>query len=106
MTLTDLAMLLLFLAVFVFVSLLFIQGGRRRPANPELQECPECGAQNHKGKERCYCCSHQLVSPQPDEPNLEVIHRVKEAEDGRGRRSVHAPTLEAVEDEPSQGESR
>jgi hypothetical protein len=45
MTMIDLVRRLLFLAIFVVVPLLLVQGGRHPIAsNPEPQKCPECGA--------------------------------------------------------------
>jgi len=87
MRIIDLAMLFLFLVVFVDGPLLFLQGGRHRPANPELRECPACGAQNHRGEDRCYCCGRQFVSPRRDEAKIEVLQRVKDADDSREKRS-------------------
>jgi hypothetical protein len=98
----ELVILLLFLTVLFFVPIVIIQlVGRRRPSfKPNLLECPNCGADNHQAKSRCYCCGHDFGSS-PTEGD--VIQRVKQAEDSRRRRSAAAEIPGAIVEKPLPG---
>lgn len=100
MNLSEIAMLLLFLTVFVVVPVIFIQCGSRRKnsISSGLHECPQCGAQNYKAKERCYCCGYGFISSKSDATNAVLIQRLKQADDGKMKREVEAQASEAVED--------
>src|SRR5689334_16897048 len=82
MTLAELFMLLLALTVFVIVPMIFIQqGSRRKPlAQAALQECPNCGAQNRRGTQRCYCCGSGLIPLPSRETDPAVIQQVRQAD--------------------------
>jgi len=98
--LSEIVMLLVFLTAFVVVPVIFIQCGsrRRNSITSSLHECPHCGAQNHKAKDRCYCCGYGFISSKSDTPDAALIQRVKQADDGKMKRVVEAQTPEAVED--------
>ncbi len=99
MNLSEVVMLALFLTIFIVVLIVFAQIGSRRQAtiNPSLRECPHCGADNYKTKERCYCCGFGFVLPQSDGPDPALIQRVKRADDSRMRRKVETQIPQAVE---------
>src|SRR5882724_12514988 len=98
MNLSEFVILVLFLTVLLFVPLVVIQFiGRRKPVfKPSLRECPNCGAENHKTKERCYCCGHRFGSPPPEGPDATMIQRVRQADDRKMRRRTAAQTPPAV----------
>lgn len=94
-------MLAVFLTIFGIVPIVFILlFGRHRShnSNVSLQECPHCGAENQKAKERCYCCGYSFVPPQPYDTNAELIRRVKLADDTRMRREAETRASRPVED--------
>jgi hypothetical protein len=100
MNLSDIVLLLLFLAVFGVVPFVVIAiVSRRRPTiDASLQECPDCGAHNPKSKAHCYCCGSGFSLPPPDAAEAALIRRVKEADDRKTKRSVGT---QAVEDSRS-----
>ncbi len=102
MNLSEFVILVLFLTVLLFVPLVVIQFiGRRKPVfKPSLRECPNCGAENHKTKEQCYCCGHRFGSP-PEGPDAAVIQRVKQADDRKMRRRAASQHRPAVAEKPS-----
>jgi len=53
---SEIVLAVLLLSVFVAVPVVLALIANRLPINLSLQECPNCGAQNHKDKEHCYCC--------------------------------------------------
>src|SRR6266446_5546475 len=98
MNLSEFVILVLFLTVLLFVPVLVIQFiSRRKPVfKPSLRECPNCGAENHKTKEQCYCCGHRFGSPPPEGLDAAVIRRVKQADNRKMRRraaSQHRPVV-------------
>jgi len=100
MNLTDIVMLLVFLAVFVVVPAVFIQWGSRRKNTHRLnlQECPSCGAENYKAKARCFCCGYDLVAGRSEGSRDALLQRVKRADESRTRPPIPAPSPQAVED--------
>jgi hypothetical protein len=100
MNLTDIVMLLVFLAVFVVVPAVFIQlGSRRKHAHhANLQECPLCGAENYKAKARCYCCGYDLVVGRAEGASDALLQRVKRADENRMRPPIAAQSPQTVED--------
>lgn len=100
MNLSEIVMLLLFLTVFVVVPVIFIQYGSRRKNSitSSLNECPQCGAQNHKAKERCYCCGYEFIPSKSGATGPALIQRVKRADDGKSKRELEVREPEAVED--------
>jgi len=103
MNLSEFVILVLFLTVLLFVPLVVIQFiGRRKPVfKPSLRECPNCGAENHKTKEQCYCCGHRFGSPPPEGLDAVVIQRVKQADDRKMRRRAASQHRPAVAEKPS-----
>ena len=100
MNVGEFVILLAFLTVLLFVPIAIIQFvGRRRPiSKPSLQECANCGAENHTGKERCYCCGHHLDSSPMAGTNLTVLERVKQADEEKARRKAATKTPEPREE--------
>lgn len=97
MEFSGIVMLVLFLAVFVLVPILFAQFGRHRPDGlANLQVCPGCGAHNYKSKERCYCCGHRFLFPQSDGADRVQVPRVKTVDDSGKRRGTGPPGLREV----------
>jgi hypothetical protein len=95
MNLSEIVMLLLFLAVFVVVPVvLALIGSRHRSINASLPECPHCGAQNYKTKEHCYCCGFGVIFPQSNGADAVLIQRVKQADEIKMRRGVGTQTSE------------
>ena len=103
MNLGEFVILVLFLTILLFVPIVVIQFiGRRKPVfKPSLQECPNCGAENHKTKERCYCCGHRFGSPPTEGLDPVVIQRVKQTDDRKIRRRAAAHPPPAVAEKPS-----
>ena|ERR1039457_4267136 len=100
MNLTDVVMLVLFLAVFVVVPAVFIQLGSRRKhaSHSSLLQCPSCGAENYKGKASCYCCGYELVAGRSDGTNDALLQRVKRADEKRTRSPITTQSPQPVED--------
>jgi ribosomal protein L37E len=98
--LTDFVMLFLFLVVFVAVPALFIQLGSRRKhaSHSSLLQCPSCGAENYKTKERCYCCGYDLAVARSGGTSDALLQRVKQADEKRVRSQIAAQSPQAVED--------
>lgn len=98
MNFSEIVMVLVFLTVFVVVPVIFIQCGSRRKNSitSSLNECPQCGAQNHKAKERCYCCGYGFISSKSDTTDAALIQRVKQADDDKMKRKVEAQAPEVV----------
>jgi len=94
----DIIGLLVLLAIFVFVPVVFALWISRRPHNskPSLRGCPHCGAQNPNARERCYCCGFGFILPQSDEAEATVIQRVKQADDSNKRRRVGTQAVEGM----------
>jgi hypothetical protein len=105
MNLGEFVILLSFLTVLLFVPIAIIHFiGRRRPiSKPSLQECPNCSAENHTDKERCYCCGHRLDSSPTAGMNITVLERVKQADEERAQRKSVAKTPETATKEPTGG---
>jgi len=103
----EIVILLMFLAGLLLVPIVAIQFiGRRKPAfKPSLQECPKCGAENHKAKEQCYCCGHSFGLPPTEGLDAALIQRVKQADDRKMRRGAAAQPPPAVAKKPSPAES-
>jgi len=95
--------LVLFLTILLFVPIVVIQFiGRRKPVfKPSLQECPNCGAENHKAKEWCYCCGHSFGLPAQEVLDAALIQRVKQADDRKMRRRAAAQPPPAAAEKPS-----
>jgi hypothetical protein len=102
MNLGEFVILVLFLTVLLFVPIVVIQFiGRRKPVfKPSLQECPNCGAENHKAKEQCYCCGHRFGSSPSEGLDAALIQRVKQADDRRMRRRSAAQPPSAIVEKP------
>jgi hypothetical protein len=100
MTGTDIAGLVVLLGVFVFVPVVLMVcfSGRAHGSTPRHRECPHCGAQNDMAKERCYCCGTGLILPQSDQANVDLIQRVKQADDSRRRRKAPAQAPQPIDD--------
>jgi ribosomal protein L37E len=100
MNLTEIVMLLVFLAAFVVVPAIFIQLGSRRKhaSHSGLLQCPSCGAENYKVKERCYCCGYDLAVSREERHGEPVLQRVKRADESRLRSPVATPSPRVVED--------
>lgn len=100
MNLTEIVILLLFLAVFVVVPAVFIQVGRRRKdaSHVSLLQCPSCGAENYKTKERCYCCGYDLAAGRSAGTSEALLQRVKRADENRMKSRIAAQTPRTVED--------
>lgn len=98
----EFVILLLFLAVLLFIPILIIQfiGSRKPASKPGLQECPNCGAENHRAKQQCYCCGHPLHSSPLESVNAPLIERVKQADASRAKRSVANQTPGVTADKP------
>ena len=86
----EFVIFVLFLTVLLFVPIVIIKFiGRRKPVfKPNLQECPNCGAENHRDKEQCYCCGHRFGLSPSEGPDATLIQRVKQADDRRAKRRV------------------
>jgi hypothetical protein len=102
MNLGEFVVLVLFLTVLLFVPIVVIQFiGRRKPVfKPSLQECPTCGAENHKAKEHCYCCGHRFGSPPSEGLDAALVQRVKQADERRVRRRAAVPSPAATAEKP------
>lgn len=98
MNLTDVVMLLLFIVVFVVAPAVLIQlGSRRKHANhSNLQECPSCGAENHKAKERCYCCGYDLAARRSEGTSEALLQRVKQADEKRMKSRIKAESSQTA----------
>ena len=96
---TDIIMLFVFLVVFVIVPAVLIQLGSRRShaGHANLQECPSCGADNYKGKQRCYCCGYELIYIRSAESSEPLLRRVKRADESRMRSRIAPQTPQPVE---------
>jgi hypothetical protein len=90
MSRADIVGLFVFLAIFVFAPVVLALCCFNRGSKPTHQECPHCGAHNHKAKEHCYCCGHRFVRPGSEAVAVTVIQRVKQAEDSKVRRETEA----------------
>ncbi len=99
MNLTDIVMLLLFLAVFVVVPTVLIQLGSRRKhaSHSGLLQCPSCGADNYKVKARCYCCGYDLVAGRSEAAGEALLQRVKRVDENRTRSPIAEQSPQAVE---------
>jgi predicted amidophosphoribosyltransferase len=102
MNLGEFVVLVLFLAVLFFVPIVVIQFiGRRKPVfKPNLQECPNCGAENHRAKEQCYCCGHRFGSSPTEGLDATLVQRVKQVDDRRMKRRAAAQPTTATEEKP------
>jgi hypothetical protein len=102
MNVGELVILVLFLTVLLFVPIVVIQFiGHRRPAfKPSLQECPNCGAENHTAKEECYCCGHRFGSSPSEGLDPTLVRRMKSADDRRMRRRVVAQPPVTIAEKP------
>src|SRR5258708_4116871 len=102
MNLGEFVILVLFLTVLLFVPIVIVQFiGRRKPVfKPSLQECPNCGAENHRAKEQCYCCGHRFGSSPSEGLNTTLIERVKQADDKGARRKATAQSPAATAEKP------
>jgi hypothetical protein len=101
MTLRDILMLALFLAVFSvvpFALMLLLSRHSRHKTHSSLRECPHCGAQNDKAKDHCYCCGLTFILPQPDGADPALIQRVRQEDDSRLKRTVGAQTSQSVDE--------
>lgn len=89
-------MLLVFLVTFVIVpAAFFFMGTRRKDIDePNLQECPSCGAENHQAKERCYCCGYHLAAA----PGEAILQRVKQADESRTKSRAATKSPQIVDD--------
>jgi hypothetical protein len=96
---TDMIMLFLFVVVFVLVPAILIQLGSRRShaSRANLQECPACGAENYKGKQRCYCCGYELIYVRSTESSEPLLQRVKRADADRMGARIAAQSPQTVE---------
>jgi hypothetical protein len=63
----EFAIALAFSTALLFAAVAFLQlfGRHRAISKPNLQECPGCGAHNHAGKQKCFCCGYQFGSSPP-----------------------------------------
>lgn len=102
MNLSEFVILLGFLTVLLFVPIAIIHFvGRRRPiSKPSLQECPNCGAENHTGKEQCYCCGHRLDSSPLAGMDVALMQRVKQADKEKALRKDVTKNPEPLEKRP------
>jgi ribosomal protein L37E len=100
----EIVMLVLFLAVFVVVPILFIQfGSRRSDGMSHIQVCPACGAHNYKTKTHCYCCGFGFILLQSDKAEDTIIQRAKQADDSNRRGIVKTELVDdarAITNEP------
>jgi len=94
MNLGEFVIFVLFLTVLLFVPIVIVQFiGRRKPVfKPNLQECPNCGAENHRDKEQCYCCGHRFSLSSSEGLDVTLVQRVKQADDRRAKRRAAAPS--------------
>jgi hypothetical protein len=102
MNLGEFVIFVLFLTILLFVPIMVIQFiGRRKPVSrPSLQECPNCGAENHKDKEQCYCCGHRFGSLPLKETDAVLLQRVKQADDRRAKRKTATQSPAATAEKP------
>ena len=102
MNLGEFVILVLFLTVLLFVPIVIVQFiGRSKPTfKPSLQECPNCGAENHKDKEQCYCCGHRFGSSPSEGLDATLVQRVKQADDRRARRKAATPSPATTAEKP------
>jgi hypothetical protein len=105
MNLGEFVIFVLFLTILLFVPIVIIQFiGRRKPAfKPSLQECPNCGAENHRDKDQCYCCGHRYDLSPSEGLDATLIQQVKQADDKRVRRkaAVQSPAVAAEKPLPT-----
>ena len=101
MNLSEFVILLGFLTILLFVPIAIIHfvGGRRPISKPSLQECPNCGAENHTGKEQCYCCGHRLDSSPSAGMDITLVQRVKHADKEKARRKTATKNPEALKEQ-------
>jgi ribosomal protein L37E len=97
---TDAVMLLVFLVTFVIVpSAFFLMGRRRKHADePNLQECPSCGAENYLTKERCFCCGYDLAAGRSAGPGEAILQRVKQADESRTKSRAATKSPQTVDE--------
>ena len=103
MNLSEFVILLGFLTILLFVPIAIIHfcRRRRRPiSKPSLQECPNCGAENHTGKEQCYCCGHRLDSSPLAGMDIALMQRVKQADKEKARRKTATKNPEPLGERP------
>jgi len=102
MNLGEFVIFVLFLTVLLFVPVMIVQFiGRRKPVfKPSLQECPNCGAENHRDKERCYCCGHRFASSPSEGVGTPLIQRVKQADDQKAKRRTTAQSSASTAEKP------
>jgi len=102
MNLGEFVIFVLFLTVLLFVPVMIVQFiGRRKPVfKPSLQECPNCGAENHRNKEQCYCCGHRFGSSPSEGLDATLIQRVNQADDRKMKRKAAAPSPAAAAEKP------
>jgi predicted amidophosphoribosyltransferase len=93
-------MLFLFVMAFVIVPAIFIRVGSRHKqmSHTNFQECPSCGADNYRGRERCYCCGYDLAESGSAAPVEGVLERVRKADENRAKRQQPARAPQAVKD--------
>ncbi len=93
---TDAVMLVVFLVTFVIVpSAFFLMGSRRKHTDqPNLWECPSCGAGNYPGKQRCFCCGYDLAAG----PGEAILQRVKRADENRTKSRTPTKSPQTVDD--------
>jgi hypothetical protein len=102
MNLGEFVIFVLFLTVLLVVPIVVVQFiGRRKPVfKPILQECPGCGAENHRDKEQCYCCGHRFGSSPSEGLDAALVQRVRQADDRRVRRKAAAQPPAATVEKP------
>ena len=100
MNLTDVVMVFLFVTAFVIIPAIFIRVGSRRKhvSHMNFQECPSCGADNYRGRERCYCCGYDLVGGRSAAPGEAVLERVRHADESRVKPQARAHERHSVKD--------
>jgi hypothetical protein len=94
MTGTDIAGLVLLLAVFVFVPMILMMcfSSRAHGSTPGLRECPHCGAENRAPQVHCYCCGRELILTESNAAGGTVIQRVRETDGNVTRQPTPAPS--------------
>jgi hypothetical protein len=68
--LNEIVVVVLCLTVVAVLAVVFALIASRRPINLHLQECRNCGAQNHNGKKHGYGCGFALAVPRSDRASL------------------------------------
>jgi hypothetical protein len=83
---------LLVFIVFGVVAIVSIEKLRRRRPRPTInlshQQCPDCGSRNPKARAHCYCCGFEFVMRQTEGTEVTVIHQVRQADNGKTKRTV------------------